>query len=88
MTDIGMARFRRRVTAGVALALAASLFATAADAAWVCRRVDGKRKCGMEQTRPVPSAVPAPGISPTGQPGARPKPAKPCTTQGGLQVCP
>ena len=74
--------------AGLALAVAASLTATAADAAWVCRKVNGKRKCGVEQTVPVPSAVPAPGISATGQPGTKAKPAKPCTTQGGLQVCP
>lgn len=78
----------RTLAAGLALAFVVPLAATTADAAYVCRKVNGKRKCGMEQTVPVPSAVPAPGISPTGQPGVKAKPAKPCTTQGGLQVCP
>lgn len=79
----------RSWAAGLALALAVSVAATAAaEAAYVCRKVNGKRKCGIAQTVPVPSAVPAPGISATGQPGAKAKPAKPCTTQGGLQVCP
>jgi hypothetical protein len=83
-----MMRLGPRCAALLALAFGASLIASAADAAYVCRKVNGKRKCGIEQTVPVPSAVPAPGISPTGQPGAKAKPAKPCTIQGGLQVCP
>jgi hypothetical protein len=85
------AKYTVIVAAFAAMLVILGGMADRAEAAWVCRKVDGKRNCGPEQTVPRDSAVPAPGISPTGQPpakttGVAPRPG--CHKKGGLWVCP
>lgn len=82
---------------GVRMAALASILAVAAlsgagpaDAAWTCRKVQGKRTCGLEPTVPRQSAVPTPGVSPSVLPPpnqAKSNLAKDCKAQGGHRTC-